>query len=111
MIENLLLKHGSRYGKLSVHDGLFIALQKTAKGLKTNDKLLKEEDAFLKRLYTLLESGKSARQMEVETENETLFLSNLNLLTTKPILYAANVSEEDVASGEENELVKRVKCH
>ena len=84
-------------------------LQKTAKGLKTNDKLLKEEDAFLKRLYTLLESGKSARQMEVETENEELFLSNLNLLTTKPILYAANVSEEDMASGEENELVKRVR--
>ena len=47
--------------------------------------------------------------MEVETENEALFLSNLNLLTTKPILYAANVSEEDMASGEENELVKRVR--
>ena len=40
MIENLLLKHGSRYGELSVHDGLFIALQKTSSSLTSRMALL-----------------------------------------------------------------------
>lgn len=84
-------------------------LQKTARGHKTNDKLLKEEDAFLKNLYALLESGKPARQMEIANENEAQFISQLNLLTNKPILYATNVSEEDLASGTENDLVQKVR--
>lgn len=84
-------------------------LQKTARGHKTNDKFLKEEDAFLKKLYALLESGKPARQMPIENENEALFIGQLNLLTNKPILYATNVSEEDLTSGTENDLVKKVR--
>lgn len=84
-------------------------LQKTAKGQKTGDKLLKEEDAFLQKLYALLESGKSARLMPIANENEEMFINQLNLLTNKPILYAANVSDEDLVSGEENALVKKVR--
>jgi len=40
MIENLLLKQGGRYGELSVHDGLFIALQKTSDSLTSRMALL-----------------------------------------------------------------------
>ncbi|OUT09797.1 ferritin [Campylobacter concisus] len=40
MIENLLLKQGGRYGELSVHDGLFIALQKTSSSLTSRMALL-----------------------------------------------------------------------
>lgn len=82
-------------------------LQKTAKGAKTNDKQLKAEDACLRRLYTHLEGGASARSF-VADEEEQVFLDILNLLTAKPVLYAANVSEEDAAEG--NEAVDRVKA-
>lgn len=74
-------------------------LQKTAKGAKTNDKKLIAEHAFLNRLQTHLENGKNARSFDVDTQEEKLFLDQLNLLSGKPVLYAANVSEEDAAEG------------
>lgn len=82
-------------------------LQKTAKGIKTNDKLLKEEDAFLRRLLAHLEEEHPARSFPLNEDNEPIFLRNLNLLSAKPILYAANVSEEDAAKG--NAYVEQVR--
>lgn len=83
-------------------------LQKTAKGTKTNDKKLIAEDTMLKRLYTLLESNQSARQFECKNEEEEQYFAQLNLLTAKPILYAANVSEDDAAEG--NAYVEKVRA-
>lgn len=68
-------------------------IAKTAKDLKGNKTLQGEYD-FLKRLYAHLESGKSARSMEL-TEDEQEILNTIALLTSKPIIYAANLSEED----------------
>lgn len=82
-------------------------LQKTAKGKKTNDKMLIAEDAFLNRLYTHLESGRTARSFELLNEDEEAFMAQLHLLTKKSTLYAANVSEEDAAEG--NEFVDEVR--
>ncbi len=68
-------------------------IAKTTKDLKGNKSLQSELD-FLKKLYDHLESGKSARSMEVDKDEKEI-LDTIFLLTTKPIIYAANLSEED----------------
>lgn len=82
-------------------------MQKTAKGTKTNDKKLICEDNMLNRLYPHLEAGNSARTFECKNEEEEFYFNQLNLLTAKPILYAANVSEDDAATG--NAYVDKVR--
>lgn len=81
-------------------------MQKTARGKKTNDKALMAEDVFLKRLYEHLEAGNAARSLTMDDE-EIPFMDELHLLTKKPVLYAANVAEEDAAEG--NDAVNRVR--
>lgn len=82
-------------------------MQKTAKGSKINDKKLLHEDAMLKRLYAHLEASQPARTFECKDGEEEFYFNQLNLLTAKPILYAANVSEDDAADG--NDFVERVR--
>ena len=82
-------------------------MQKTAKGAKTNDKKLLCEDGMLNRLYPHLEAGNSARTFECKSEEEEFYFKQLNLLTAKPILYAANVNEDDAAEG--NAMVDAVR--
>ncbi len=74
-------------------------LQKTAKGKKTNDKRLIAEDAFLNMLHAHLSEGHPARSFPLADEEQIAFLSELHLLTKKPVLYACNVSEDDAAEG------------
>jgi ribosome-binding ATPase len=64
------------------------------------------ELALLEKLAATLNEGKSVRQMSL-TEEETEIIKGLELLTGKPIIYAANVSEDDLASG--NEYVEKVR--
>ncbi len=75
-------------------------IAKVTKELK-GDKSLQTELDFLKKLYAVLESGKSARSIAI-TEDEEEFLKEMNLLTSKPIIYAANMSEEDFSGGQDN---------
>ena len=82
-------------------------MQKTAKGTKTNDKKLICEDNMLKRLYPHLEAGESARTFACKDDEEQFYFNQLNLLTAKPILYAANVNEDDAAEG--NAMVDAVR--
>lgn len=82
-------------------------MQKTAKGAKTNDKKLLCEDGMLNRLYPHLEAGNSARVFECKNKEEEFYFNQLNLLTAKPILYAANVNEDDAATG--NDMVEAVR--
>ncbi len=72
-------------------------IAKTSKDLK-GDKSLAGELDFLKRLYDHLESGQSARTM-VTTDEEKDMLKTMTLLTAKPIIYAANLSDTDFAGG------------
>lgn len=63
----------------------------------------------MKRIVAHLEKGKPVRTLELEEDEEKLVKSYF-LLTSKPVLYAANVSEDDLMSGNpENEFVKKVK--
>lgn len=72
-------------------------LDRTQKALK-GDKTLQGEVDFLKRILATLEQGKAARTVEC-SDDEKAFLQTLTLLTAKPIIYAANLSETDFADG------------
>ncbi len=82
-------------------------IQKTAKNLK-GDKSLQKELDLLKRIEAFLESGKSARAMEF-TEEEAKFVKTLDLLSYKPVIYAANVSEDEAGDSAGNEHVEAVR--
>jgi ribosome-binding ATPase YchF (GTP1/OBG family) len=72
-------------------------IEKTAKALK-GDKSLQKEFDILNKLQDGLESGKPARALEL-ADDERTFIASLDLLTYKPVIYAANVAEEDAAAG------------
>ena len=82
-------------------------IQKTAKVAKA-DKALKNELELLNRLNDWLGEGKNARAMDLD-EEEAAFVKSLDLLSYKPIIYVANVSDEDIASGKENSYVQEVQ--
>ena len=82
-------------------------LDKARKNLKA-DKKYQEEIDLLEKILKVLEEGKSARTIDFN-EDEQVLVKDMFLLTTKPILYIANVSEEKLDNAENDELVKQVK--
>ncbi len=86
-------------------------MEKTVKLARSGDKTSKTEYAIMERLKDHLENNKPARTLEL-TEDEDLFIKGLFLLTSKPVLYACNVSEEDlVECGGENDMVNEVRAY
>ncbi len=74
------------------------------------DKTCGKELALLERIKEHLESGKPAKSMDVSDEDESMLLKEYNLLTYKPVIYAANVAEADLADdGASNAKVAEVK--
>lgn len=84
-------------------------IAKTKKTAK-NDKALAAEVVVLEKIYETLESGKPARMLLGESEEQDALIQTLGLISAKPVLYAANVSEDDLVSGEDNDYVKRVRA-
>jgi GTP-binding protein YchF len=83
-------------------------ISKTAKGAKNNKEEARELE-LLERIKFHLEDGKMAKSFTVNEEEEKL-IKNYNLLTAKPVIYAANVKEDDLLDdGESNDYVKLVK--
>ena len=82
-------------------------LAKTRNQAKSGDKKLLAEASFLEKLLALLNEGKPARALEVESEPQREVLRDLCLLTTKPVLYVANVNESDLATG--NSYVEQLR--
>ena len=82
-------------------------LDKAKKNLKS-DKKYQEEIDLLERILKVLEEGKSARTIDFN-EDEQVLVKDMFLLTTKPILYISNVSEEQLENAENDEYVKQVK--
>lgn len=70
-------------------------LQRVEKLAKSGDKKLKDESEFYARIKSALEQGKPARHFPV-SDDELVFLRDLHLLTDKPVLYVANVAEDDL---------------
>ena len=82
---------------------------KAVKGAR-NDKTLAKEVALLERLKAHLEENKLAKVFEPADEDEEALLISYNLLTYKPVIFAANVSEDDLADdGASNEYVQSVR--
>lgn len=81
---------------------------RVSKIAKTKDKEAVAELAVLEKIKPVLEEGKSARSIEF-TDDELPIVKGLFLLTTKPVLYVANVAEDEIADAENNDYVKKVK--
>lgn len=83
-------------------------INKTTKALKADKKLQGELD-ILHKVKETLQEGKSIRTMELN-DDEWAFVKTLDLLTSKPVIYVANVSEDDLSNdGADNEMVKAVR--
>lgn len=84
-------------------------LDKAKSMMKTGDKKYAEEAELLTEIYKTLEQEKPVRSMKF-TDEQTDYVKNLFLLTSKPVIYAANISEDDVSKNEDDiPLVKAVK--
>ena len=82
---------------------------KLVKSVK-NDKTLVKETELVERLKKHLEDGGLAKNFETADDDEKMLLESFNLLTYKPTIYAANVTEDDLPDdGGSNENVGKVK--
>ena len=86
-------------------------IAKTVRGAR-NDKTLAKELDLLNRLKAHLEEGNLAITYQTDDEDEQKWLAEYNLLTSKPVIFAANVSEDDLADdGASNPYVQEVREH
>ena len=84
-------------------------MEKSIKLARSGDKTAKFEYGVMERIKEQLEAGKLVRTLEV-TEEENVFIKSLFLITSKQVLYACNISEDDVMEGNfDNDYVKKVK--
>lgn len=83
-------------------------IDKTKKAMKGGDKKYQAELTLLEKIYAALEDGKGARTLSY-TKEENEILKEISLLTLKPVIYAANVSEDDFVNGiEDNAFIKEL---
>lgn len=95
-----------------IFSDLEVLERRIAKVAKTArmDKAYAKELALLERIKEHLESGKPAKTMEITDEDEINYFREYNLLTGKPVIYAANVAEEDLADdGASNPMAGEVR--
>jgi len=83
-------------------------IQKTSKQAKSGDKAMQTELAILEKVYETLDEGKPARAAGLSPE-ETRKIAELCLITIKPVLYVANVSENDLDG--QHPFVQKVRDH
>ena len=84
-------------------------ISKTVKAAKADKSLQKELD-ILEKIKEALENGKCARTVELDSPEDKAFVDSLTLLTAKPVLYAANVCEDDLADDAvSNDFVNKVR--
>lgn len=84
-------------------------LEKTEKMFKQGNKDLFQEVELLKKMHELLNNGKPAR-LAISNDDEKKLADGYFLLTTKPVIYACNISENDISKNEDEiEFVTKVK--
>lgn len=83
-------------------------ISKIERKAQAKDKDAMFEYSILKRLIDALKSDKPARSVELSKDEEIL-ARTFNLLTSKPVIYVANIAESDIASPENNENYLKVK--
>lgn len=82
------------------------AVQKKAKS--GQDKEAVAQCNCLSKAFEALSIGKAVRTVQLTNEEEKI-IKQISLLTVKPVIYVANVSEDDIISGEDNDFVKKVR--
>ena len=82
-------------------------IDKNQKKAKSGDKEAQAELALLERLVPHLNSNKPANVLETH-EDEVRMMKFFQLLTAKPVIYACNVAEADLATAEQNPFVRKV---
>lgn len=92
---------------LSDMDSVSKKIVKTEKMAKTGDKKAKQEYELLLRVQKVLDEGLPARALDLEDDEDKKILKEMHLLSSKPVLYVCNVSEDDIASG--NSFVEQVR--
>ena len=85
-------------------------LAKVQRAAKGRDKDALAELAVLEKLKPVLEDGKSARTIDF-SDDEKKIVKGLFLLTTKPILYVANIAEDDMADPDGNKYMAAIREH
>ncbi len=88
-------------------DAVSKRIDKSQKKAKSGDKEAQAEIALLQRLDPHLNSGKTANTL-VASEEEKALMKHFQLLTAKPVLFACNVAESDLATAEQNPFVQKV---
>lgn len=78
------------------------------KSKTTKDKEAAAEMALLERLKPLLEEGKPARALQISEDEEPL-LKSYNLLSSKPVIYVANMDDEGIMDPDSNDYFNKVK--
>lgn len=76
-------------------------IENIARKAKSGDKEIKAQHEIMLKVKTLLDEGQPARNVDL-SDDEVKFFKTLGLLTSKPILYVCNVSEDDAADGNEH---------
>jgi hypothetical protein len=82
------------------------AIERTAKRLKANEKEARSRMSVLERLKACLDQGHRARNVELSPEEKSL-VGDLHLITTKPVMYVANVAEDGFADNPFLQVVRR----
>ncbi|MCI0503034.1 MAG: redox-regulated ATPase YchF [Fusobacteria bacterium] len=88
-------------------DSMEKRLDKLRSKIKSKDKDSLEEFELVEKIYKHLEGGSPARSLAY-TKDEEKILKRINLLTNKPIIYVANISEDDIRNRFELPMVKAV---
>ena len=82
--------------------------ERLSKLLKAGDKIAKEQSPIIDKVKSHLEQGLPVRTMDLN-EDEKNAIKDCFLITSKPVIYVANVSEKDISNMENNELVLKVE--
>ena len=82
-------------------------LEKVSRAAKTGNKEAQKEKEILDQLKSCLESGNSIRTLVFDNKDQQIFVSSLQLISDKPVLYVCNVDESAAVTG--NAMVERVK--
>jgi ribosome-binding ATPase len=82
-------------------------ISKVQRAAKAGDKEASKQYDLLERIKTALEQGKSARTVQLVTADDEEFMKELQLITSKPVMYVCNVEEASVVNG--NAHVERVR--
>ena len=84
-------------------------LERVEKVARSGDRDARKEEALLRRLQEALSAGEPARTMKPDNAEESRLLRTYQLLTTKPELYVANITEDDVLEGGDTHHVRALR--